>query len=362
MSSVRTPIFAAALVGLSSVSSVPPAAAQTPELSSTLREAASRHGILIGSAVRLEPLLEDPLYLEILSREFDTVTPEVELKWEHVHPSPFRYDFDRADAVIRIALENGLTVHGHTLVWHQQNPDWLTTFPFSRKQLIAILRNHISAVVGRYRGRVALWDVVNEPVQAPETEDDSLGDSVWLRRIGPEYIELAFRYAHEADPDARLIYNHVGFGQALSAPSLAIVEGLLRRGVPIHGVGFQVHVELDGDPPLEKVEEFSELMQQFASLGVEIYITEMDVALREPVTPRKLHDQADTYEAILKSCLEQPACKGFQTWGFTDRYTWITEQRAGWTAPLLFDVSYHPKAAYFALRDRLLVQPVPESR
>jgi endo-1,4-beta-xylanase len=201
--------------------------------------------------------------------------------------------------------------------------------------------------------------VVNEPVEIDSSPDGdgALRESFWLETIGPEYIELGFRFAHEADPDAQLIYNQVGIEESSSATSLSLLDGLLERGVPVDGVGFQMHVQLDGEPVLEHVSRLAELMADVAARGLDVYITEMDVAVPEPWTQVKGEDQAAVYDAALTACLNQPACKGFQTWGFTDKYTWISEHFPGWTSPLLFDESYAPKSAYHALLDRLRLEP-----
>ena len=325
----------------------------------TLKGAAQRHSLRIGPAVRARPLLEDALYRSILLREFDTITPEVEMKWEHVHPQRNEYDFRRVDEIVQFAEENGLSVHGHTLVWHLQNPDWLVQRRFSRAEMIQILRDHIFTVVGRYRGRVEMWDVVNEPVQTRVGASNygELRRSIWLETIGPEYVELAFRFAHQADPDAILIYNQFGIGDEPAATSMSILEDLLARGTPVHGVGFEMHVKLEGEPPLERVDEVSRLMAEAASLGLHVYVSEMDVAVTKPWTPGKGEAQAIVFDAILDACLREPACQGFQTWGFTDRYTWIPEHFPGWTSPLLFDVNLAPKPAYQAVLDRLTWAP-----
>ena len=333
----------------------PPAAPQD-----VLTAAAQRHGIYVGPAVRSQPLRDDGLYRSVLLREFDIVTPEVEMKWEHVHPRRSDYDFARADEMVRFARENGLAVHGHPLVWHNQNPEWLEAGGFSRQELIEILRDHIFTVVGRYRGRIALWDVVNEPVETRSEEPGygELRSSLWLQTIGPSYIEMAFRFAHEADPNAKLIYNQFGIEDAPASTSMAIIRGLIERGTPIHGVGFENHVQMEGEPRLELAAKLSERMAEAASLGLDVYITEMDVAVLEPWTPVKGEQQAQVFDAVLAACLSQPACKGFQTWGFTDRHTWIPEHFPGFTAPLLFDSSYFPKPAYQAVLDRLNTHPV----
>jgi endo-1,4-beta-xylanase len=215
---------------------------------------------------------------------------------------------------------------------------------FSREEWINILRDHITTVVSRYQGKIYAWDVVNEAVN----DDGSLRDTVWLRNIGPEYLDLAFRWAHEADPNALLFYNDYG-GEGLNQKSNAIydlVNGLLDRGVPINGVGLQMHVSLEYSPSPQEV---AENMARLSNLGLDVHITELDVRLELPVTEEKLAAQARIYQELLEVCLNVDNCKAFVMWGFTDRYSWISSFFRGYGSALIFDSSYHAKPAYYAL-------------
>ena len=191
------------------------------------------------------------------------LTPENAMKFGLVHPEPDRYDFADADYIVGFAEAHGMQVRGHNLVWHFQLPTWLTEGTWTRDELIDILHQHITTVVGHYRGRVAAWDVVNEAI----ADDGSLRDTIWLRGIGPEYIDMAFRWAHEADPDALLFYNDYA-GEGLGAKSdaiYALVQGLLERGVPINGVGLQMHVSLRWSPQPQDV---AANMERLGALGL----------------------------------------------------------------------------------------------
>ncbi|TML90546.1 MAG: endo-1,4-beta-xylanase [Actinobacteria bacterium] len=168
-----------------------------------LRRLAARHGLAFGTAVRATALQQDDDFSDVLGHQYNALTPENELKWAVVHPQPDMYDFRAADIIVAFARRHHMVVHGHTLAWYSQNPDWLLRGHFGRERLIAILRDHIATVVGRYRGRVSQWDVVNEAVD----DGGGLRHNVWLDGIGPDYIALAFRFAHEADPSAKLFYN-----------------------------------------------------------------------------------------------------------------------------------------------------------
>jgi endo-1,4-beta-xylanase len=314
-----------------------------------LRKLADVRGILIGAAVAPGPLRDDPPYAETLGREFNVLVTENALKFEPVHPSRDSYTFDDADAIISFAEANDMKVRGHTLVWHQQLPSWVTTGVFMRDEWIEILREHIYTVVDRFRGRVYAWDVINEAVG----DDGSLRDTVWLRGIGPEYLDMAFRWAHEADPEALLFYNDYG-GEGLSAKSDAVynlVSGLLERGVPIHGVGLQMHISLEWFP---EPEEVAGNIRRLAELGLEVHITELDVRMGLPATPEKLRVQARVYRDMFEVCLSAESCTAFVMWGFTDRHSWVPWFFSGYGSALIFDRSYRPKPAYHALWTLLL--------
>ncbi len=321
---------------------------KTSAPASSLRSLAQARGIQIGAAVAAGPVREEPLYAQTLRREFSMLTPENAMKFGPLHPDPDRYNFADADAIIAFAKANAMQVRAHTLVWHEELPRWLTERTVTREDLMANLRQHILTVVGRYRGRVVAWDVVNEAM----ADSGSLRDTIWLRGIGPDYIDLAFRWAHEADPKARLFYNDYG-GEGLGRKSdaiYALVRSLQTRGVPIHGVGLQTHIRLESFPALRDV---AANMNRLAALKLEVHITEMDVRIKGPVTEEALAAQARIYRDTLGVCLSVKNCKAFVLWGFTDRHSWIPQFFPGWGTALIFDESYRPKPAYTALMDAL---------
>jgi endo-1,4-beta-xylanase len=207
----------------------------------SLRQTAGLRGLTVGTAVEPGFLAAEESYRSVVANEFSTLTPENVMKFDHIHPARESYSFCESDSLVSYAAANHMQVRGHTLVWHQQLPEWLSRGEFSREELITILRDHIHTVVRRYRGRVAAWDVVNEAFES----DGSLRDSLWVRGIGPEYIEMAYGWAHEADPDALLFYNDFG-AEGLGAKSGAIYSLLARlrkQGVPVHGAALQMHLE-----------------------------------------------------------------------------------------------------------------------
>ena len=314
----------------------------------TLRTLAEAAGIRIGSSVDAEALIADAAYGRLLAREFDLVTPENAMKFSVVQPERGRFDFAQADALVEFAEAHGMQVNGHVLVWHQQLPDWLTQGQFSADELKAILREHIRTLVTRYHGRVASWDVAAEAVD----DDGRLRDTFWSRGIGPDYLALAFHWAHEADPQAHLRYNDYG-GEGAGAKSDGIYDlmaGLRRKGAPIHGVGLQMHVSPDDAP---RASEVRINMKRLAALGLQTHISEMDVMLTLPASRAELRAQAALYRNMLQSCLAVPQCRSFSTWGASDRYSWIPEFFSGKGAALLFDADGRAKPAYYSVRQTL---------
>jgi endo-1,4-beta-xylanase len=310
-----------------------------------LRDVARRP--LIGTAVDMSALANDPPYKAAIAREFNTVTPENVMKWETVEPQQGVTDFSQGDALVRFARANRQAVRGHTLVWHSQLPTWLTSGTFTNEQLEAILRRHIFEEAGHFRGRIYAWDVVNEAFN----EDGTLRDTIWLRALGPDYIAKAFIWAHKADPHARLYYNDYNLESIgpKSDAALALVKQLKARHVPIDGVGFQGHLGIQYPYP----DTFGDNLQRFAAAGFDVAITEADVRMVLPVTPEKLATQATYFGDMMRSCVAVRRCVTFTLWGFTDKYSWVPGFFAGEGAATPLDEAFQPKPAYFALRDAL---------
>ena len=324
-----------------------------PQPSPTLATSARRHNLLIGTAVNIDALEEDQQYRCHLAREFNLVTAENVMKLSWLQPRPREFDFTQADQLVAFAAQHNMAVRGHTLVWHWSLPDWLEQQDWSRDELMAYLEHHIKTVVGRYRGQIVAWDVVNEAI----ADDGSLRDTLWLRGIGPDYIEMAFRWAHEADPDALLIYNDYG-GEGLNRKSDAIyqlVQSLLASDVPIHGVGLQMHVAVNAAPDHEDI---AANMARLADLGLQVQITEMDVRIRQPAIAGDAEQQAQVYQAMLQTCLNADNCNTFVTWGYTDRYSWVPYYFKGWGDALILDHDYQAKPSYHSLLRVLMNSPI----
>ncbi|MHB8627695.1 MAG: endo-1,4-beta-xylanase [Aggregatilineales bacterium] len=315
--------------------------------SDTLRSLAQARGFYIGAAAAIPPLRANAQYGATLSREFNLVVPENVMKMGPLRPTRDTFDFSDADTLVAFAEANGMKVRGHNLVWHQQLPAWLTQGQFSRAELLDILHQHIATVVGHYKGRILAWDVVNEAVG----DNGQMRSDLWSQGIGPEYIDDAFRWAHEADPNAKLFYNdYNGEGSGRKSDMIyALVKDLKARGVPIDGVGLQMHVGIDHPPNPTAVRAN---IARLGALGLQVQITEMDVKIQNGVgTPsERLVAQAEVYRQMLSVCLETPVCTAFLTWGFTDQYSWIPGFTGHPDAPLPFDTNYAPKPAYWALR------------
>lgn len=344
----------------------------------TLREAADHAHILIGAAVRPANLSE-LAYAATLAREFNMLEPEDALKWETLRPNSQTFDFHQADQLVDFAKRHHMKVRGHTLVWHRQNPKWLTERTYTPEELSRLLETHIKTVVGHYKGKVFAWDVANEAFdEGPRTGEPR--NTIWsgmtiTESPGPKssprpqaspdqarsklaaqssklaYLAQAFRWAREADPQALLFYNEAEADEVnkKSDAIYAMIRDFKRQGVPIDGVGLQMHIEKPPD-----VASISANIARFTALGVQVHITEFDVSLpvdtNGDAMPADLQKQADIYRQIAEACLAHPGCTAIQTWGFTDRYSWIgSHSKKTRGAALPFDRNYQPKPAREAL-------------
>jgi GH35 family endo-1,4-beta-xylanase len=313
-----------------------------------LRQLADQVNISIGAAVETRHL-ENPQFRDTFVREFSQLTPENEMKFKYVQPQQGQFDFTAADQLVDFAEQNDMVVKGHALVWHIQNPEWLENGNWSKQELSAILENHIKTVVGRYKDRVVYWDVVNEAF------DDQGGfrETLWYETLGEEYIEMAFLWAHEADPDAVLFYNDYST-EGVNAKSNAVyrhVKKLVEAGVPIHGVGTQLHLTVE-----HQVSDVSiaRNIERFSELGLDTHFTEIDVRIRDGNGDAALRDQADRYEMLAKLAAYYPEVDMFTTWGISDQYSWVPSWFNGYGRALMFDTDYQPKLAYAAVSNVLL--------
>ena len=335
----------------------------------SLRAHGAAMGLPVGCAVvpellDLAPATGDP-YTHTVTQQAGILVAENAMKWSGLRPLPTTYDFAQADWLFQFAAQNGQLVRGHNLCWHEQLPGWFKGYA-TRNNARQLLVEHIQTVVGRYAGRVHSWDVVNEAVQVSDGRPDGLRRSPWLELIGPEYLELAFATAAEADPQARLTYND--YDIELDTPEQAAKRGqvllLLRRlharGVPVQAIGIQSHLLAYGPQPGAGLVN---LIREAAKLGLEAYVTEMDVNTRTLPGGPELQDAAvaEVYRSYLELVLPEPNLKAVLTWGVSDSRTWLNSSREKWALrpdgarqrPLPFDEQFQPAPAFFAMRTAL---------
>ncbi|MBI5958258.1 MAG: endo-1,4-beta-xylanase [Chloroflexi bacterium] len=318
------------------------------ESSFSLRGLAAQNDIYVGAAVWTNHL-DDPVHQDVLGREFNMLTPEHEAKFCMISTARGEYDFSKVDQLVEFAEANDMVIHGHTLIWHSCSPDWVENGDFSREEAIEILREHITTVVSRYKGRIAYWDVVNEAFDGA-----ALRDTAWLRFIGEDYIEMAFQFAHEADPDALLLYNDYG-AEGMGGKSNAIyamAQDFLARGIPLHGIGMQSHFDVGSI----NFTAIGQNIQRLGELGLEVQFTEVDIKYLGETDDEILRHQARDYYRLMETCLDAENCTAFIVWGVTDKFTWLRDASFfdnPTVEPLLFSDEYEPKPAYFALMSLL---------
>jgi len=322
-----------------------------------LRDFAGSSGFPVGANGIVPPYFTDLNYAETLGSEFDLMGPAQAMEFNNTEPSQGVYTFCDADKLVDFAQANGMAMRGGHLVYSiplagnsdQVLPQWLSSGAFSREQGIAIMQDHINTLMTRYKGKVHYWDVVNEAVGY---EGNGLSASFWLQTIGSDYIDMAFQFAREADPTAELYYNDAG-GEGLGPKSDAIynlVKGMLSRGVPIDGVGLEMHVDqnmqFDSNTPPWTAQNIAANIQRLTALGLKVQITEMDVRLPLPATPSLLATQATVYQTVLSTCVSNPNCEAFVVWDVSDNDSWIPGAFPGYGAATLFDTEFQPKPAH----------------
>ncbi|MCW2996899.1 MAG: 1,4-beta-xylanase [Solirubrobacterales bacterium] len=311
-----------------------------PLPSAPLRELGRAHDITLGTAVDDTPLRRESGYRKDLARQFAALTPENAMKWDALEPERGSLRWAAADRAVAFATAHDMAVRGHTLVWHAQLPGWIADGRLGAAELRKVMRDHIATVMGRYKGRVRTWDVVNEVVG----DDGALRKSVWLDTLGPAFIAEAFAAARRADPKARLAINEIGAeGIGPKSETLyRLAKGLKARGL-LDEVGFQSHFTLDGVPPTMRKN-----LGRFAALGLDIAITEADVRVRDAGTPEQLDVQGQVYADLVGTCRAVARCRSLTVWGFTDRHSWIPESSPGYGSATLLDRNLQSKPAYRA--------------
>jgi endo-1,4-beta-xylanase len=290
-------------------------------------------------------------FTSMAAAEFNVVTPENAMKWDATESSQNNFNYTEADKLVSWAQSNGFKVHGHTLVWHSQTPGWVQGLSAGAMQ--SAMYNHIDKVMNHFKGKILVWDVVNEAFE----ENGNYRSSFWYNTLGKSFIENAFIRARAADPGAILIYNDYNL-EATGSKSNAVynmLKDFKSRGIPVDGIGFQMHLDIQYG---FNYDDYARNMQRFADLGLEIYITEMDVRVSSNPSASELQTQANYYKGVIQKCMAQPAVKAIQLWGFTDKYSWVSGTFPGRGAALIFDSNYNPKPSYYAVQSALDSGPV----
>lgn len=335
----------ASLYSLLPAAGSPAPAAGSLSSDQPLRQLAGRE-LLIGTAVDHAAFTSDATYRDRVGSEFSSITAENVMKWEVVEPERGHLDFTAADELVAAARRNGQQVRGHTLVWHNQLPAWLTQGVTSGEidaaELRGILRDHITDEMRHFRGRIYQWDVANEVID----DNGQLRDTLWLRELGPGYLADVFRWAHKADPKAKLFLNDYNV-EGISAKSdayLALVKDLLAQKVPVQGFAAQGHYGVQFG--FHGAADIAANFGRFEALGLETAITEADVRMIMPTDTVKLQAQAQGYSVLLQGCLLARRCNSFTVWGFTDKYSWVPGFFVGEGAANLLDENFAAKPAY----------------
>jgi len=321
-----------------------------------------RDYFIIGVAVSPRALKTEEVNL--VTKHFNSLTPENAMKMGPIHPKENEYYWKDADSIAAFAKRNGMKLRGHTLCWHNQAPGWMFVdakgAPVSKEVLLSRLRSHIQTVVSRYRGTVYAWDVVNEAIS--DKKEEYLRPSPWLKIIGEEYIAKAFEYAHEADPDALLFYNDYNEISPVKREKIyRLVKSLKDAGVPIHGLGMQGHWAVNEPSALQ----LDSTISRFAQLGVILQVTELDISVypkEHEARERKPADAQDAFTpekeaqltAVYKMVFEifrkyHHSISSVTFWNISDRHSWLDEfpVRGRKDYPLLFDQQLKPKKAYW---------------
>jgi endo-1,4-beta-xylanase len=330
-----------------------------------LRKLAADKGLIYGTTISATQITGDPAFVELVLRQAGLVVAENEMKWQVMNRGTRGDDdYGPADTIADFALENGLILRGHNLLWYLRTPNWFFDLT-SRQDMENAVVEHIHALAGRYRGKVHSWDVVNEPIEPKDGRPDGLRKGVFLEMMGPGYLDLVYHTARETDPTARLVVNE--YDVELDAPEqearrtalLKLLEGMQRSGTPVDAVGIQSHLSCSGGPPFS-ASRLRRFFAELAGLGLTIQITELDVADEDAPADQSVRDRlvADTYSRFLDAALDEPAVKMVVTWGLSDRHSWIVRRETNeskWrkdamlSRPLPFDTDLEPKPAFEAV-------------
>jgi endo-1,4-beta-xylanase len=318
----------------------------------SLKDLAAQKGILFGSAVNSDHMKEDKDYANLIAEQCAIITPSNELKMKYLQPSPNTFHFDVGDWLVQWAQSRDIKVHGHVLVYGIALPNWVEGY-VNRSNGREVMVKHISTVARHYAGKIYSWDVANECLE----DSGELKDTIWSKTVGSNYLEIAFRTAAEADPNAMLVYNEnrleLGNQDRKREGVLRLLNGLLSKKVPIHALGTQSHLRYDqGGFHPGKTRKF---LNQVSDLGLKIRVSELDCRERDDISDIQGRDRAvaQSYADFLGTILENKNVIAVQTWNLTDRYTWLAQAAPRGDGqpvrPLPFDDKLAPKPAFEAL-------------
>ena len=330
-----------------------------------LRKLAADKGLLYGTTISAQQVTGDPRFVDLVLQQAGLVVAENDMKWQVMNRGGRGDDdYGPADTVAAFTLENDLALRGHNLLWYHRTPNWFFDLD-SRQEIESAIVERIRRLAGRYRGMVHSWDVVNEPIEPKDGRPDGLRAGVFLEMFGPDYLDLAYRTAREADPAARLVVNE--YDVELDTPEqaarrmalLRLLERMQRSGTPVDAVGVQAHLSCAGGSPFSAV-RLRRFLAELAGLGLTIQITELDVTDENAPSDEAVRDRlvADTYSPFLDAALYEPAVKVVVTWGLSDRHSWIVRKEtheSKWrtdglsSRPLPFDADLKPKPAFEAI-------------
>jgi endo-1,4-beta-xylanase len=369
----RRSVLSGGVAGLGGIAALLASSSVHAEQTEALNRLAAQKGLRYGTTISAAQITRDPTFVALVLQQAGLVVPENDMKWLDMNRgAPGDDDYGPADTVAGFAVEGGLALRGHNLLWYYRTPHWFFTLPSRDAQRRAVV-DRIRALAGRYRGIIHSWDVVNEPIEPKDGRTDGLRKAVFLDALGPEYLDLAYRTARETDPKARLVVNE--YDVELDTPEhdarrtvlLNLLQRMQRSGTPVDAVGIQAHLTAVGGPPFSPA-RLRRFLADLAGLGVTIQITELDVTDAQAPADIAVRDQliADAYRRFLDAALDEPAVKMVVTWGLSDRHSWIVRREtndAKWrkdglpSRPLPFDADLRPKPAFTAIADAFAHAP-----
>jgi endo-1,4-beta-xylanase len=320
----------------------------------------------VGTAVSIRFLPRDTQLQQLIFDNFNSITAENDMKMRSIARSREDFNFEPADRMVEYAEAHDMRLFGHALIWHSSTPDWLPALAEDPAELDAFMKDYIHTYVGRYKGKVAGWDVVNE---AMNTAGGEYRETLWYKALGKDYIAKAFTYAHEADPEAILFYNDFNIERdtAKLHGTLRMIEDLKAQGVPISGLGFQMHIRMD--IPNETI---AYALKKGAETGLKIHLSEVDIIFNkhddtqgggiqvyDEITPELLKEQGEKYKELVRmyrTIVPKEQQFGITFWGVSDRYTWVNGFFGLKDKPTIFDEQHEPKPAYYGFKEGLMMK------